>query len=100
VSGALPEIREVAPVVSKARISAAVGDVDAQLLAHMKRWRRGVAEVKGVPAYVILHDASLVEICRRQPRDASELLQITGIGERKAEMYGRQIFDALRGYAG
>ena len=28
------------------------------------------------------------------------LLQITGIGERKAELYGRQILDALKRFRG
>src|SRR6185436_9353103 len=46
-------------------------------------------------AYVVLHDASLDELCRRRPSSLAELLHISGIGERKAELYGRQIFAAL-----
>ena len=44
---------------------------------------------------VVLHDSSLEEICRRQPKFFAELLEITGIGERKAEMYGQEILAAL-----
>jgi ATP-dependent DNA helicase RecQ len=61
----------------------------------MREWRRVVAKTQGVPAYVVLHDASLDELCRRRPASLAELLQISGIGERKAELYGRQIFAAL-----
>jgi ATP-dependent DNA helicase RecQ len=48
-----------------------------------------------VPAYVVLHDTTLDEICRRVPQTIADLLQITGIGERKAEMFGQQVLDAL-----
>jgi ATP-dependent DNA helicase RecQ len=43
----------------------------------------------------VLHDASLDDLCRRRPSGLAELLQISGIGERKAELYGQQIFAAL-----
>ena len=48
-----------------------------------------------MPAYVVLHDTTLDEICRRGPQSVADLLHITGIGERKAEMFGQQILDAL-----
>jgi ATP-dependent DNA helicase RecQ len=40
----------------------------------------------------------LDEICRRRPSSVDELLSITGIGERKADMYGREILAALERY--
>jgi ATP-dependent DNA helicase RecQ len=43
-----------------------------------------------------MHDTTLDEICRKQPRSRDELLKITGIGERKAELYGPGILDALQ----
>jgi ATP-dependent DNA helicase RecQ len=52
-----------------------------------------------VPAFVVLHDTSLDEICRSRPGSMSALLQISGIGERKAELYGQQILGALRRFA-
>jgi ATP-dependent DNA helicase RecQ len=54
-----------------------------------------MAKEKSVPAYIVLHDSSLEEICRRQPKFFGELLEIPGIGERKAELYGQEILDAL-----
>ena len=51
-----------------------------------------------MPAYVVLHDSSLDEICRVQPKSVADLLRITGIGERKAELYGQAILSALRRY--
>jgi ATP-dependent DNA helicase RecQ len=67
---------------------------------HMREWRRTVAKGNGVPAYVILHDSTLEEICRRVPSTIDELLEIPGIGARKAEAYGRQILSVLAAFAG
>ncbi len=70
------------------------------LVEHMREWRRAAAKRNGVPAYVILHDSTLEEICRRVPSSLNELLEISGIGIRKAELYGRDIFAVLEAYEG
>jgi ATP-dependent DNA helicase RecQ len=57
-----------------------------------------MAKEQGMPAYVVLHDTSLEEICRIRPSSVAELMEITGIGERKAELYGKDILAALKRY--
>jgi len=69
------------------------------LADHMREWRRTVAKGSGVPAYVILHDSTLEEICRRRPASIEGLLEIPGIGARKAETYGREILSVLAAFA-
>ena len=76
------------------------GPRDSSLVEHMREWRRAAAKRNGVPAYVILHDSTLEEICRRVPSSLNELLEISGIGIRKAELYGRDIFAVLEAYEG
>jgi ATP-dependent DNA helicase RecQ len=71
-------------------------DLDPNLREFLREWRRGTANGQNVPAYVVMHDTTLDEICRVRPGSIGGLLQITGIGERKAELYGRQILDALK----
>jgi ATP-dependent DNA helicase RecQ len=68
---------------------------ETQLQEYLREWRRQIAQELRAPAYVVLHDATLDEICRRLPRSIADLRQITGIGERKAEMFGQQVLDAL-----
>ncbi len=75
---------------------AAAGAEAEQLREYLREWRRAMAKEKSVPAYIVLHDSSLEEICRRQPKAFAELLEIPGIGERKAELYGQEILDALK----
>jgi ATP-dependent DNA helicase RecQ len=68
---------------------------ETQLREYLREWRRQTAEEQRAPAYVVLHDTTLDEICRRGPQSIADLRQITGIGERKAEMFGQQVLDAL-----
>jgi ATP-dependent DNA helicase RecQ len=68
------------------------------LREYLREWRRLTAKEQSTPAYVVLHDSSLDEICRLQPASIAELLKITGIGERKADLYGQAILSALRQY--
>ncbi|HUD67827.1 MAG TPA: RecQ family ATP-dependent DNA helicase [Candidatus Sulfotelmatobacter sp.] len=75
-----------------------VSDADQQLRDYLREWRRSMAKEQGVPAYVVLHDTSLDEICQMQPNSIGKLLNITGIGERKAAMYGTAILAALQRY--
>jgi len=77
---------------------ASVADVDLELREYLREWRRVTAREQNIPAYVVLHDASLDEICRRRPSSIAQLLSVTGIGERKAETYGQQILAALQRY--
>ena len=72
--------------------------VDQGLREYLREWRRKAAKEQRVSAFVVLHDSSLDEICRLQPTSISGLLTITGIGERKADLYGQEILSALRQY--
>jgi ATP-dependent DNA helicase RecQ len=81
-----------------ARAASPVNDADQELREYLREWRRRTAKEQGMPAYVVLHDSSLDEICRSHPGSIGELLNITGIGERKADLYGRGILSALRQY--
>ncbi|MGD0162240.1 MAG: RecQ family ATP-dependent DNA helicase [Candidatus Sulfotelmatobacter sp.] len=73
----------------------AAGSEAEEMREYLREWRRVMAKEKNVPAYIVLHDSSLEEICRRRPKYFAELLEIPGIGERKAEVYGQPILDAL-----
>jgi len=71
------------------------GPLDEDLKEYLREWRRGVAKEMNMASFVVLHDSSLDEICRRQPKSIAELLDISGIGEKKAETYGKEILAAL-----
>jgi len=47
-----------------------------------------------------MHDTTLDAICQILPKSRQDLLLVPGIGERKAELYGQQILDALKQFRG
>jgi DNA helicase-2/ATP-dependent DNA helicase PcrA len=68
---------------------------DAPLADALRSWRSERARADGVPAYVVLHDATLAEIAQRRPRTSAELRRVPGIGPTKAERYGPDILDVI-----
>ena len=69
-----------------------------ELLDFFKEWRRATAQRTAVPAYVVLSDAALEDLCRKHPTNLRELLGVFGIGERKAELYGAEIFAVFEAF--
>jgi ATP-dependent DNA helicase RecQ len=73
-------------------------EADPVLAEYLREWRRNMARENKVPAYIILHDSTLEELCRRRPSNFAELKQVPGIGEKKADVYGAEIIQALRNF--
>ncbi|HLJ54319.1 MAG TPA: ATP-dependent DNA helicase RecQ [Chthonomonadaceae bacterium] len=67
---------------------------------RLRAWRKIEAAHKGVPPYVIFHDATLRAIAQINPEDSGRLSIVTGIGPRKLEAYGDAVIEALRGEEG
>ena len=80
---------------AKAAPQASSPDGDAALREYLREWRRTTAKEQKVPAFVVMHDSSLDEVCRTRPATLAALLRVFGFGERKVELYGQQILDAL-----
>jgi ATP-dependent DNA helicase RecQ len=70
-------------------------DFDPELREYLRQWRSAVANHEDVPAFIVMHDSSLAEICRKRPSSLAEIRAVSGFGERKTERYGRQILDAI-----
>jgi ATP-dependent DNA helicase RecQ len=71
--------------------------VDGDLLAALKTWRLEEARTQSVPAYVILHDSTLIELARNRPADLDSLADIAGFGSRKIERYGDMLIALIAG---
>ena len=69
--------------------------LDAGLREHLREWRRTTAKEQGVPAFVVLHDTALDDLCRVQPTTLAQLRGVFGFGEIKTERYGPAILAAL-----
>lgn len=69
-----------------------------ELYSELRRIRTNIALEQQVPAYIIFSDATLADICAKLPTTKSEFLGISGVGERKLELYGEQFIDAVKNY--
>ncbi|MEO3690523.1 DNA helicase RecQ [Roseateles paludis] len=73
-------------------------DADAQArFEALKAWRAEVAREHGLPAYVIFQNVTLTEMARVNPSSEAELADISGVGAKKLEAYGREILRVLGG---
>ncbi|HEV2387982.1 MAG TPA: RecQ family ATP-dependent DNA helicase [Candidatus Acidoferrales bacterium] len=89
-----PERRDRRAGRKHATESGATG-IDSELREYLRQWRRATAEAQGTPAFVVMHDASLDDLCRQRPRSIAELRGVHGFGERKTARYGGEILDLL-----
>ncbi len=62
----------------------------------LKKWRKEVAQRRGVASDVILPNAVLWELAERPPRSMKELVRYTGIGPWRQENYGPDILKILQ----
>jgi ATP-dependent DNA helicase RecQ len=71
-------------------------DVDRGLFDRLRALRLEVARERGVPPYVIFHDATLRDMARIRPTTRHALLTVKGVGARKAEDLGDRFLIAIR----
>ena len=72
--------------------------LDTEALARfdaLKAWRAEVAREHNLPAYIVFHDATLAEMAQAAPVSLDSLGEISGVGAKKLEAYGREILRVL-----
>jgi len=68
-----------------------------ELFARLKGLRKALAAARGVPAYVVFNDATLMRLAEERPRSSEALLGIPGIGPKKLELYGERLLELVNG---
>jgi ATP-dependent DNA helicase RecQ len=69
---------------------------DPSLVGALRAWRSEVARQRGVPAYVVLHDATIDGIAASHPTTPGQLRNIPGIGDKKLEHYGDELIALVK----
>lgn len=72
------------------------GNYDRKLFAKLRKLRKSLADDNNVPPYVVFNDTTLLEMAENLPVSASDLLDITGVGQRKLEKFGRPFMNMIR----
>ena len=86
------------PAVRKTKKGRVIESVDRNLYAELKALRRVIADEKNVPAYIVFSDATLVDMCKKLPTTLSEMLEVSGVGSVKLNMYGERFLQVLKSY--
>ena len=74
-------------------------NADTALWNALRAKRRQLADQQDVPPYIIFNDVTLMEMVEQRPVNQHELALITGIGQRKLELYGDDFLAVLAEYS-
>ena len=70
-------------------------DSQAALLDVLKALRLELARARGVPAYVVFPDRSLIDMARRRPRTEEEFAEVNGVGAAKLKAFATPFLAAI-----
>ena len=76
--------------------AADLSDSETTLLQQLKALRSQIAKERGVPAYVIFHDRSLVDMAQRRPQTVDDFAEVHGVGAAKLNDFADQFLGVLR----
>ncbi|MGN8068160.1 DNA helicase RecQ [Mucilaginibacter sp. 22184] len=71
---------------------------EAELLNLLKSVRRDIAQLENVPPYIIVSDATLLEMATYLPQSLDELRLTSGFGDIKLARYGRELLQPVKDY--
>lgn len=72
------------------------GSIHPELAQALVDWRREKYQKDNVPAFMILHQKTLLAIADLAPTTKEELLSVKGFGKSKCEKYGEEILEIIR----
>ena len=72
-----------------------VAPEDEELFEALRAKRSQLAKARGVPAYVIFPDASLLDMAVKKPLTLDEFAQCHGVGARKLESFGAEFLSII-----
>jgi ATP-dependent DNA helicase RecQ len=73
-------------------------NIDKALFAKLKNLRKHIAQDDDVPAFVIFSDATLADMASKLPTSTYEMLNVSGVGEKKLERYGYAFINLIEDY--
>jgi ATP-dependent DNA helicase RecQ len=70
------------------------------LFERLRLLRYKIAQEEDIPAYLVFSDATLKEIERARPLSDDDFLKISGVGQRKMEVYGDEFIAEIMSFMG
>ena len=72
-----------------------LADDEAALLSSLKALRLELARERGVPAYIVFPDRTLIDMARRRPRTEEEFAEVNGVGAAKLKQFAEPFLAAI-----
>ncbi|SMC49411.1 DNA helicase RecQ [Moheibacter sediminis] len=79
-------------------IQTAPAAFDDTLLKHLKDLRKKIAKQHGIPPFAVFQDPSLDDMTMQYPTTIKELTNVFGVGEGKANKFGKSFVDFIAKY--
>jgi superfamily II DNA helicase RecQ len=84
---------EISQIKEKVDYKQVLSEKEFAVFASLREIRKQIAAQDAVPAYAVFTDEELANISRLPDLEASKLISIKGIGDKKVQKYGKQIID-------
>jgi ATP-dependent DNA helicase RecQ len=68
-----------------------------ELFDLLRECRSRLAKANGVAPFMIFSNATLMDMAKKRPRNTSEFKRVSGVGEMKAQWYGKDFLKVLKG---
>lgn len=69
--------------------------VSGSLFEKLRQLRYKIAKEEGIPAYLVFSDTTLKEIEIARPMSEDDFLEVSGVGQRKLEVYGERFIHEI-----
>lgn len=83
---------------SATKVKAEKMPVNESLYETLRELRSQIAKEKGIQAYLVFSNESLRDMSSNKPSDITEFLDIHGVGEHKARLYGSRFLKTIEAY--
>jgi len=91
-------VQEAAERVKKSKGKKIEIEYNNALFAILRQKRKEMADEAKIPPYVIFSDKTLIEMAAYYPQSSKSLLNVSGVGQAKAEKYGEAFLSVIKAF--
>ncbi|KAF3009536.1 hypothetical protein E8E13_004948 [Curvularia kusanoi] len=89
---------KIRKVASKPTLLTTLDTTSQAVHSKLVAWRKEAASKNGLPEYRIFSNSTLLSLAQQRPGTNAALLNITGIGARKCEAYGKDLLGLISSF--
>ncbi|MDW5288695.1 DNA helicase RecQ [Formosa sp. PL04] len=92
-----PKVKERVKRTKTSRKSTPTNDT---LFERLRQLRYKISKEENIPAYLVFSDKTLIEMERDRPMSIMDLMDVSGVGQHKAENYGDEFIEEIMKFLG